>query len=61
LRKLRWNLPRAGKRGSLRIVYFWDTPSDTIYMLLAYNKSKQEDLTQDQPRVLSGLIKEWLQ
>jgi len=30
-------------------------------MLLAYNKSKQEDLTQDQPRVLSGLIKEWLQ
>jgi len=30
-------------------------------MLLAYNKSKQEDLTQGQTRVLSGLIKEWLQ
>jgi mRNA-degrading endonuclease RelE of RelBE toxin-antitoxin system len=35
LRKLRWNLPQAGKRGSLRIIYYWDTPSDTIYMLLA--------------------------
>jgi mRNA-degrading endonuclease RelE of RelBE toxin-antitoxin system len=61
LRKLRWNLPRTGKRGSLRIIYYWDTPSDTIYMLLAYKKSKQEDLTQDQLRILSMLIKEWLE
>jgi mRNA-degrading endonuclease RelE of RelBE toxin-antitoxin system len=59
LRKLRWNLPRTGKRGSLRIIYYWDTPSDTIYMLLAYKKSKQEDLTQDQLKTLSRLIKEW--
>ena len=61
LRKLRWNLPWAGKRGSLRIVYYWDTPEDTIYLLLAYKKSKQEDLTQDQLRFLSRLIREWLE
>jgi len=61
LRKLRWNLPRAGKRGSLRIIYYWDPPSDTVYMLLAYGKSKKEDLTQDQLRILSRLIKEWLE
>ena len=61
LRKLRWNLPQAGKRGSLRIIYYWDIPSETIYMLLAYKKSKQEDLTQDQLRILSRLIKEWLE
>jgi len=31
------------------------------YMLLAYKKSKQEDLTQvqDQLKILSRLIKEW--
>jgi hypothetical protein len=40
---------------------YWDTPSDTIYMLLAYKKSKQEDLTQDQLRILSRIIKEWLE
>ena len=61
LRKLRWNPPRAGKRGSLRIIYYWDIPPDTIYMLLAYKKSKQEDLTQDQLRILGRLIKEWLE
>jgi len=61
LRKLRWKLPRVGKRGSLRIIYYWDTPSYTIYMLLPYKKSKQEDLTQDQLKILSRLIKEWLE
>jgi len=61
LRKIRWNLPGTGKRGSLRIIYYWDTPSDTIYMLLAYKKSKQEDLTQDQLKILSKLLKEWLE
>jgi hypothetical protein len=61
LRKLRWNLPQTGKRGSLRIIYYRDTPSDTMYMLLVYKKSKQEDLTQDQLRTLSRLIKEWLE
>ena len=61
LRKLRWNLPGTGKRGSLRIIYYWDTPSDTIYMLLVYKKRKQEDLTQDQLKILSKLLKEWLE
>jgi hypothetical protein len=61
LRKLRWSLPREGKRGSLRIIYYWDRPSDTIYMLLAYKKGKQEDLTQDQLKILNRLIKEWLE
>ncbi len=61
LRKLRWNLPQAGKRGSLWIIYYWDTPSDTVYMLLAYKKTKQEDLTQEQVKILSRLIKEWLE
>lgn len=26
LRKLRWRVARAGKRGGLRIIYYWDTP-----------------------------------
>ncbi len=61
LRKLRWHIPGSGKRGSLRVVYYWDVPSDTIYMLLAYKKSKQENLTPDQLRTLSRLVKEYLQ
>jgi hypothetical protein len=60
LRKLRWAVPGSGKRGGLRIIYHWDAPADTFYMLLAYAKSQQEDLTPDQLKVLSKLVKELL-
>lgn len=60
LRKIRWNLPGSGKQGGLRIIYYWDVPADTIYMLLPYQKSKQEDLTPGQLKVLRDLIKEGL-
>ena len=26
LRKVRWNLPGRGKRGALRVIYYWDPP-----------------------------------
>ena len=58
LRKLRWPLPSRGKRGGLRIVYFWDEASETFYMLLAYPKNEQEDLTAQQLRVLRRLVRE---
>ena len=32
LRKMRWNLPGSGKRGSLRLIYYWDHPED-IHMI----------------------------
>ena len=59
LRKLRWNLPGQGKRGALRVIYYWDPP-DTIFMLFPYRKSEQEDLTPEQLRLLRALVKEWL-
>jgi hypothetical protein len=33
LRKLRWSLPGLGKRGGIRLIYFWDERSETFYML----------------------------
>jgi mRNA-degrading endonuclease RelE of RelBE toxin-antitoxin system len=61
LRKIRWSIPGRGKRGGLRIIYYWDVPADRIYMLLVYLKNKQEDLTSAQLKMLRGLIKEWLE
>ncbi|MGA1825413.1 MAG: type II toxin-antitoxin system RelE/ParE family toxin [bacterium] len=61
LRKLRWNILGSGKRGGLRLICYWDTPNETIYMLLMYKKSKQEDITPDQLKILRNLVKEWLQ
>src|SRR5262245_20794936 len=61
LRKIRWRIAGRGKRGGLRIIYYWDNSADTIYMLLPYSKSKQEDLTPAQLKMLRSLIKEWLE
>jgi mRNA-degrading endonuclease RelE of RelBE toxin-antitoxin system len=59
LRKIRWNLPGRGKRGALRVIYHWDSP-EIIFMLLPYEKTSQENLTQRQIKLLRGLVKEWL-
>lgn len=58
LRKLRWSLPGHGKRGGLRVIYYWDEASETFFMLYAYPKNAQEDLTAQQLRVLSRLVRE---
>jgi hypothetical protein len=57
LRKLRWGFRGKGKRGGCRVIYYWDK-QDTIYMLFVYPKSKQEDLTLAQVKVLAKLVRE---
>jgi hypothetical protein len=60
LRKLRWKIHGSGKRGGLRLIYFWDVQEDSIYMLLIYKKSKQDDLTPNQLKTLRNLVEEFL-
>ena len=60
LRKIRWKSSGSGKRGGLRLIYFWDVQEDRIYMLLIYKKSMQEDLTPSQLKILRNLVKEFL-
>ena len=47
-----------GKRGGLRVVYFWEAKSETFYMLTVYRKSEQEDLSPAQLRILRRLVTE---
>lgn len=58
LRKVRWGLPGTGKRGGLRLIYYWQKAEDRIYLLLVYRKTRQEDLTPQQLRLLRKLVKE---
>jgi mRNA-degrading endonuclease RelE of RelBE toxin-antitoxin system len=58
LRKLRWVIPGRGKRGGLRIIYYWYTRDEKIYMLLPYKKSEQGDLTKEQMKILNEYVKE---
>ena len=57
-RKLRWARPGAGKRGGIRVIYYWAVREAAFFMLYAYAKNEQGDLTPTQARVLSALIRE---
>lgn len=56
VRKLRWAATGRGKRGGLRIIYYWHVPGDLILLLLAYPKNEQADLTAAQVKVLKSII-----
>jgi hypothetical protein len=58
LRKVRWATPGAGKRGGLRVIYYWAPGDQAFYMMYAYTKSEQGDLTPAQTRQLSRVVRE---
>lgn len=57
LRKLRWAAEGRGKRGGVRLIYYWEPASQTFYMLYLYAKNEQGDLTADQLKVLAKLVR----
>jgi RelE toxin of RelE / RelB toxin-antitoxin system len=57
LRKLRWSAQGRGKRGGAR-VYYWHVPKHHIYLIYGYVKSKREDLTPQQFKVLAELMRD---
>ena len=58
LRKLRWAASSRGKRGGIRLIYYWEPESETFYMLYLYAKNEQGDLTSAQLKVLAKLVRE---
>jgi hypothetical protein len=58
LRKLRWSVQGRGKRGGARVIYYRYVPGDRIYLIYAYAKNAQENLTRDQIKTLATLMKE---
>jgi mRNA-degrading endonuclease RelE of RelBE toxin-antitoxin system len=52
IRKLRWAGSGRGKRGGLRVIYYWWVAKDRISLLLVYPKNEQDDLTADQLKKL---------
>ena len=56
--KLRWSAQGRGKRGGARVIYYWHVPGDRIYLIYGYVKSRSEDLTARQLKVLRELMKD---
>ncbi len=45
VRKARWGRPGAGKRGGIRVIYYWPVQPNMVLMITAYAKNEKENLT----------------
>lgn len=57
-RKLRWRDPRRGKgkRGGLRVIYYYLTADRQIWLFTIYDKDELVDLNADEKRALKKAI-----
>jgi mRNA-degrading endonuclease RelE of RelBE toxin-antitoxin system len=58
LRKIRWSAKGRGKRGGARVIYYCHVAANRIYLLYGYTKSKRDDLTMSQIKILRVLVKD---
>ncbi|HEX3810127.1 MAG TPA: type II toxin-antitoxin system RelE/ParE family toxin [Rhizomicrobium sp.] len=57
-RKIRFTLGGRGKRGGGRAIYVLIVAAEAAYLLLAYSKKDQDDLSEGQTKAIAALIKE---
>ena len=59
LRKLRQPDPRRGKgkRGGLRIIYYWWLGGAQFWLFTVFDKDQADDLTPDQRKALKQMLK----
>ena len=62
LRKVRYTDEKRGKgkRGGLRVIYYWWQPGNQFWLFTVYNKDEMDDLTAAQRKVLKELLKQEL-
>ncbi len=56
IRKLRWAGSGRGKRGGIRTIYYFHVGPEAIYLLTAYAKADQDDLTPGDKKVWRKLV-----
>lgn len=59
LRKIRWSLDGRGKSGGVRIIYYWMTEDEQLYMMYIFPKNSQENLTDVQTKALRQIVERW--
>jgi mRNA-degrading endonuclease RelE of RelBE toxin-antitoxin system len=44
VRKVRWGISGKGKRGGIRVIYYWKRRDDEIWLLTVYDKSERSTI-----------------
>jgi hypothetical protein len=58
LRKLRWAANSHGKRGGVRVIYYWNV-ADHIYFMTLYAKNEATDLSAKEKKALKCMLENW--
>ncbi|HEY1932902.1 MAG TPA: type II toxin-antitoxin system RelE/ParE family toxin [Acetobacteraceae bacterium] len=53
VRKLRWRRQGGGKRGGVRVIYFYHSMHVPVYLLMVYAKAMREDISPDARKALA--------
>ncbi|MCX7318600.1 MAG: type II toxin-antitoxin system RelE/ParE family toxin [Hyphomicrobiales bacterium] len=55
VRKVRWQRSGIGKRGGVRVIYFYYNGNRPLYLLLVYAKAGREDLSPAEKQIVRKL------
>ena len=57
VRKARWARKGMGKSGGVRVIYFFVDHRGIVYLIAAYPKSRKQDLTADDKKLMRKLTR----
>lgn len=57
IRKLSWTTGNRGKSGSTRVICFYHNPAFPLFLLTAFGKNEQDNLSKDERYELAKLTK----
>ena len=61
IRKVRWRTGSHGKRGGVRVLYYYAESLRQLRMLFVFGKNEQDNLTDEQLSQLRGIVERWSQ
>lgn len=59
IRKVRWGAKGKGKRGGVRIIYYWQRSDSHIYLITIYAKNEIADLTPAEIAAIRSMVETW--
>jgi hypothetical protein len=58
VRKLRWAREGMGKRGGVRVIYYFHSERIPLYLLTLFAKNERSDLTMSERSALAALVEQ---
>ncbi len=56
VRKARWGKQGQGKRGGIRVIYFYAISAEIVLLITIYAKNEREDLSNDEKKAINRFV-----